>query len=838
VTHAGDDLWGARPDLSVLAERHRVARVERLVARVAGGRLDALCALIADVMEAPVCQVSLLTGSEHIIAAAHGLPEELLRRSWALDDSLCAVTVAAAAPLVVEDARRHGWVRDLPSIRNGEVRGYLGVPLRDSTGVVVGALSVSGHDPRSWTPQQVAQLTRFGKAVELDLEQQAADHGETAVRTRLQLAAAAADLGSYDYDLSTGELVWDERMRTLHGYDASRPFPEAIGGFDAVVHPDDLIEINSQMAQAIEEVGELVLEYRVVLPDGSYRWINARGRVVPDLAGRAARIVGAAYDRSPERGLRDELTRLLETMPAGFLRCDNNWVITFVNAVAEGLAGTPRAQLVGTTLWDAFPAEGSAFDVEYRRARRTGQPGKVEAFFSPLNAHFEVHAWPDDQGLSLFFHDVSDSKRAQQALELASERLSVLAGAGAQLTSTLQPLEVLTLLADLIVPKLANFVVLAVVSEVAELLGVPTTGDPDRLYVVHTKHTDPSLQQVLEKIVAAEPFTIHAPHGVGYAVRTQQTQSFPRVPEELIVERTSSPDTAEAIRSVNTGPSLATPLRSSSRVLGALSVGASSDDVGLDELLLVDIANRAAVALDNALDFAREQRAAHDLQIALLPKVPREVPDVQVATRYLPARTGSLAGGDFFKSVLVDGRLVTVLGDVMGHGTASAARAGQLHALVAALALEGHGPAALLTRLAAGVDQMMDLELATLLVCSYDAATRILTSASAGHPPPLFAPVAGQPYYLDIEPGAPIGVFAGDYDEVHCELERGATTVLFTDGLVERRGESLSVGLERLRQALNELRLPPEAVAAHVLRSLDREQGGDDDIALVVLCHI
>jgi PAS domain-containing protein len=833
------DRWGPRPDLSVLAERSRVERVERLVARASGQRLDALCALLADILGAPVAQVSLLTGSEHIIAGAHGLPAAALRHRWPLEESLCAVTVAAGAPLVVDDTRLHPWVHDLPSIRDGAVRAYLGCPLRDGVGAVVGSLSVSGPEPRDWTPEQLAHLTTFSKAVLRELEQQVDDGGDAAALTRLQLAAAAADLGSYDYDLATGELIWDERMLSLHGYDGSRPFPGAISGFDAVVHPADLVDINVRMAQAIEEVGDLILEYRVVLPDGTYRWINARGRVVPDLAGRGARIVGAAFDRSPERGLRDELTRLLETMPAGFVRCNNDWTITFVNAVAESLGATPRSQLVGTNLWQAFPAaEGSAFDVEYHRARRTGLPGKVEAFFAPLDAHFEVHVWPDEQGLSLFFHDVSESKRAQQALELASDRLSVLASAGAQLASTLQPREVLTLLADLIVPELASFVVLAVVSEVAELLGVPTTGDPSRLYAVHSKHTEPALQEVLEKIIAAEPFTTKAPHGVGYAVRTRQTQSFPRVPDQLIVERSGSLDVVDAIRSVNTGPSLATPLRSSSRVLGALSVGAMNDEIGLDELLLVDIAGRAAVALDNALDFAREQRAAHDLQRALLPKDPSSVPDVQVATRYLPARSGSLAGGDFFKSVLVEGRLVTVLGDVMGHGTASAARAGQLHALVAALALEGHGPSALLTRLAAGIGQMMDLELATLLVCSYDPASRVLTTSSAGHPPPLFAPVAGQPYFLDIEPGAPIGVFAGDYDEVHCRLEQGATTVLFTDGLVERRGESISDGLERLRQAVNELRLPPEAVADHILRSLGCQHGGDDDVALLVLSHL
>jgi serine phosphatase RsbU (regulator of sigma subunit) len=200
--------------------------------------------------------------------------------------------------------------------------------------------------------------------------------------------------------------------------------------------------------------------------------------------------------------------------------------------------------------------------------------------------------------------------------------------------------------------------------------------------------------------------------------------------------------------------------------------------------------------------------------------------------------TGSLAGGDFFKTVRVEGRLVAVLGDVMGHGSVSAARAGQLHSVIATLALEGHGPGALLGRLASGIEQIMDLELATLLVCSYDPETRRMTSATAGHPPPLIAPLDGCPFYLVLEPGPPIGVSTGPYEEQSYELETGSTMVLFSDGLVERRGESISTGLEKLRRAVSELRLPPEAVADHVLDELGCTGGGEDDVALLVLSHL
>jgi serine phosphatase RsbU (regulator of sigma subunit) len=174
----------------------------------------------------------------------------------------------------------------------------------------------------------------------------------------------------------------------------------------------------------------------------------------------------------------------------------------------------------------------------------------------------------------------------------------------------------------------------------------------------------------------------------------------------------------------------------------------------------------------------------------------------------------------------------------MGHGMRSAARMGQLRAIVATLALEGHGPGALLSRLADSSDVLLDLDLATLLVAAYSPSRRTLTVASAGHPPPLLAPLEQAPRYVDVIPGPPIGSLPGTYEETVVTVPPGSTLVLYTDGLVEQRGEALDVGLEALRAALEELRLPPEEVADHVLASLGRSEGAADDVALLVLSHL
>lgn len=638
---------GARPDLSVLADPVRVAAVESIVLDGPGQvRVDDLARLAATVLGATYAQVSLLGAAEQHVAALHGAELTDEGRRSPVEASLCTVTAASGAPLVIEDAATHPWVSDLPPVLSGAVASYLGVLLHDDTGLVLGSLCVYGEEPRQWASGDVARLLSIAELVSEELVSRGRSDDRSATAIRLELAAAAADLGGYDYDLGTGVLVWDARMMALHGH-GDHSFTGDLGSFESVVHPEDLPGVQQAMERAVELMGDLVLNYRVQLPGGGHRWVKARGRVLPGLLGQAARIVGAAYDSSAERGLSEELSRLLETMPAAFVRVDRDWRLTYVNAGAEAVFGWRRQELVERPLWEAFP-EVRATEVAdaLRGARDADEPTTVELHLR--GSWWEVRVWPDTQGLSLFFQDVTHRKDAEQALE-------------------------------------------------------------------------------------------------------------------------------------------------------------------------------------------REVRL---LQVSLLPKDAPAVPDVAVATRYLPATSGALAGGDFFKTVTVEGRLVVMLGDVMGHGTASAARAGQLHSLGAALALEGHGPGALLERLARGVHQMMDLELATLLVCSYDPATRLLTSATAGHPPPLLAPAAGPPRYLELEPGPPIGVMAGEYAELVCPLEAGSTTVLFSDGLVERRDESIEVGLERLRQAVSELRLPPEAVADHVLEALGCRSAGSDDVALLVMSHL
>jgi PAS domain S-box-containing protein len=633
----------------------------------------------------------------------------------------------------------------------------------------------------------------------------------------------------------------------LFGYDPTT-FVQRLDSFNVRVHPDDLTRVSEAIERAVATAGELSTEYRVVRPDGAVRWVEARGRVVG--VGGAQRLLGVAYDSTELREARDRLSRLLESMSDAFYSLDASWRFTYVNREAERLLGRRRDELLGRSLWDAFPeAVGSPFEEQYRRAVEHDEPVTFEAPYAPLGGWYEMSAWPGPDGLSVYFREISarrqaeaererayaDRERAWAAAEAATERLRVVADASTRLAATLQAPEVLSTLGELIVPALGQWIAVALTSDTAAALaGREPGGDPSALTLVSVVHADPEQEQALARALACVPLSTADEVGVGAVVRTGRPRWLPEVPDAVLDTLSPDPDVTAALRRVVSGSGLTLPLVNRGRPIGAITVGQPAGDA-LDRGLLGSVVSRAAVALDNALLYAAQQGTAATLQRSLLPRRLPDVPGVSAAARYLPGATGASVGGDWYQGVQVGERLVLAMGDVMGHGMRSAARMGQLRAVVATLALEGHGPRALLERLAGSCDVLLDLDLATLLVASLDPRTGRLTVASAGHPPPLVVPPQRPPSYVEVEPGPPIGTVAGTYPEACVQLEPGSALVLYTDGLVEQRGETLDAGLERLRTAVAQQVLPPDELAQHVLDALGRSTGGSDDVALLVL---
>lgn len=259
---------------------------------------------------------------------------------------------------------------------------------------------------------------------------------------------------------------------------------------------------------------------------------------------------------------------------------------------------------------------------------------------------------------------------------------------------------------------------------------------------------------------------------------------------------------------------------------------------GPDDVVLArELARRSAPAVEHALRYEQEQATAEALQRSLLPERLPEVAEAELAARYLPGSDQLTIGGDWYDVLpLPDGQIVAAIGDVVGHGIRAAASMGRIRNALGFCAIEGLSPGAILRRLNDNLPVLGDGDMATVLVASYDPRAGTLRFASAGHPPPLVRRPGERPEYLEGGRAAPLCA-VGDvgYPEVEVPVAPGSLLVLYTDGLIERRGESLDDGLGRLAEALNDGPEKLEELTDHVLHRLLGDGSPDDDVALLTM---
>jgi PAS domain S-box-containing protein len=198
-------------------------------------------------------------------------------------------------------------------------------------------------------------------------------------------------------------------------------------------------------------------------------------------------------------------------------------------------------------------------------------------------------------------------------------------------------------------------------------------------------------------------------------------------------------------------------------------------------------------------EYDRQHLIADTLQRALLP---HELPPIHgfvLASRYIPAESGFRAGGDWFDVIPVaDGRTALVIGDVAGHGLPAASVMGQLRMAVRAYALEGNPPQDVVGRTDDLLRSLAPDELATMLYAEVDGDGRRAVVVNAGHPPPLLVTREGA-RYLEIPPAPPLGMSDGwAHAAQMVSLDPESTIVLYTDGLIDRRGVPIEEGMEGL----------------------------------------
>ena len=666
---------------------------------------------------------------------------------------------------------------------------------------------------------------------------------QTAQSELLDLARAAAGIGTFDWDLTTGTLHWDERLLELFGLDEST-FDRTIEGFNARLHPDDLDRVGGLLQRAIDTCGDYEAEYRVVLPDGSLRWVAARGRALCDEVGVTVRVLGAAWDVTAGRETQDQVAAVLEDMAVGFIGMDTDWVVTSVNAEGERISGYRRTDLVGRDFWETFPATvRSEFEVGYRRAMVTGQTVAFDAYYpEPLNTWVEVRAVPGPSGLALYFLDITDRRRAQERAERAVARERLLNRITTELSAALDGEETLDLLAQLTVPTLADWCVVTLVGD------QQSAGSRRGLRHAGVWHVDPGMRALTGEYARHRLTALTDDSITMTALSTGQVQVLPSGATAAALPMLAPGPVRDMFAQLAPEAAAVLPLPGRSGPVGLLSIanGAERGPFTAEDLAtLRHIAARAGLVLDNARLYRQQRGLAEGLQRSLLTPPP-EPDHAQVVVRYVPAGQAAQVGGDWYDAFLQPGgATVLVIGDVVGHDTEAAAAMGQMRSIVRTIgAQDTYGPAEILHRADAVMETLMVGTAATVAVARLEqtpseqlrGVTRVRWS-NAGHPPPFVINPDGtvQPL-LALKPELLLGVRPDTRRREHeVVLDRDSVVVLYTDGLVERRDQDLDAGLFRLQEALEELagRDLDELCDELLARMLPEEP--DDDVALVAV---
>lgn len=532
--------------------------------------------------------------------------------------------------------------------------------------------------------------------------------------------------------------------------------------------------------------------------------------------------------------------------PAGIAAFDTRLRYVYVNPALEGFNGLPAAAHLGRTVHEVLP-QLDARDHVMRMVLRDGKPRvsvtqgqswgisrHEERYWQAAYHRLEQNGEP--VGVVVILLEMSEVKNEERQLERARRHLTLLATAAVNIGTTLDMDTTCRELARFVVPSLADFAAVEVFPpEVGQTVRQAPAG------ILRMRRAGYAAAPEFE--AGAALFT-HAGEYIDFeedAVVSQCLATGRPLVRDL-GERSefgragASAELIAAYRASGLRYALVVPLAARGVSVGALSLVRSESSPPFDDedvLVAGELANRAATDLDHARRYAREHTIARELQASLLSEPRGAHPHVEVATRYLPADRGAVVGGDWFDVVpLRDGRHLKAMGDVMGHGVEAAVAMSHYRSMLRMLAGEDLPPHRILEQLDAMVQRSGVDRAATCLLAVVDRYNGWCEVASAGHLPPVFIdPDEQRSRVVPVRPGPPLGMGFGGYRTEVVPCRPGTVLFMYTDGLVERRGEDIDVSVRRLAT----LTMPESGDLEDLLDEvLDRfGAGADDDIAVL-----
>lgn len=427
--------------------------------------------------------------------------------------------------------------------------------------------------------------------------------------------------------------------------------------------------------------------------------------------------------------------------------------------------------------------------------------------------------------------DVTDRRLAEARAEEARGRLSYLAGVTSRLVEVLDPLEVAEMLVAETVGSIADYCVVDLYPPTVPSVQ-STIGHVDSSLVGLLRQTH--LYQVDGRRSGQE--TTHALFANG------DTRFYPDVALEDVLVTGANDHHRDLLTRIDTASSVLLPLIARGKLVGGIALGRIrgsepfNDD---DRVLCEQLANRGAVALDNARLFADRAAVVHSLQETLIPPALPSIEGIDLAARYQVAVADGDIGGDFYDVFpLEDGSTFVVIGDVSGKGPSAAAVTGVVRQILRAVTLHDPRPAAAL----AAANQVLtpqfgDTRFCTAMAVHIEGTT--VTISNAGHPLP-YRISAGHAEEVVEAQGMLLGVVDDPaLHDVVVELARGEALVLVTDGLTEARRGGQEFGEGALLECLGSI--PAGSDAATIADTLVSaaesyaETPITDDLAVVVI---
>jgi len=727
--------------------------------------------------------------------------------------------------LVNPQVQAMGAGRDLCAVRKdgSELPVEIGLnPIPTEAGTIVMA-SVIDITERQRTEQEIhrlnaeleqrvadrtAELSQANQVLQQQIRER--EQAETALRhqeERLQLALEAGQLGTWDWNIGTGEIIWSRSLEAIHGL-APGSFGGTFADFLKDIHVEDRALVTQAIAQAREQGTALDITYRICWPDGSIHWVEGRGRCFADAGGATVRMLGVCRDITERKQAEEalyQLAAIVESSDDAIISITPDRIILSWNQGAARLLGYPAEEVLGRHSSFLVPTDrleepaqlheqcrrGERIEhFETVRRRKDGKLIDISQTVSPI-----VDAGGVFCGFSITARDTTGRKQAERRLAAEHAVTRVLAES--------------TALADA-APRILQALCTSLGWDVGSLWSVDRSHNV--LVCVELWHAAsvqiPELEQLCRQICFAPgiglPGRVWATGAPAWIANVVGDPNFPR---------------AEVALQEGLHGACGFPVQSGMEVLAILEFF-SREIRKPDEALLAtmrSISSQISQFIERRQaervlhERAREFALARQIQRGLLPRAAPTLPGFDIAGASYPTQE---TGGDYFDFIAMpDGRLGLAIGDASGHGIGAALLIAETGAYLHALAQVQADVGAILTL----SNRRLVLEVAhdhfvTLLLARLDPRTRSLVYSSAGHPSGYVLDSRGKVKTTLPSIAPPLGI-AADTDfgvAPALALEPGDLVLFVTDGVFEARSPGVGqLGHERLLEVIRANRGQP-----------------------------